>query len=81
MSITAQETQGLVEIVITDTGSGITSENIDRIFEPLYSDKPHGTGLGLAICREIIDKHGGEISVESEIGTGTSFRIQIPLEI
>lgn len=81
LSITAQQTGGFVEIVITDTGSGIDPENIDRIFEPLFSGKSHGTGLGLAICHEIIDKHDGEISVTSKIGTGTSFTIQIPAAV
>jgi len=79
LSISAQHRDQFVEIVITDTGGGIDAENIDRVFEPLFSDKPHGTGLGLAICHEIIDKHKGAISVESKIGTGTSFTIQIPV--
>lgn len=81
LSITAQQTEGFIEIVIRDTGSGINPENIDRIFEPLFSEKSHGTGLGLAICQEIIDKHDGGISVDSEIGTGTSFTIRIPVAV
>ena len=71
LSITAHQTNGFVEILVADTGNGIDPENIDRIFEPLFSDKSHGTGLGLAICREIMDKHDGEIFVTSKIGTGT----------
>ncbi|MCI0810395.1 MAG: histidine kinase, partial [Chloroflexi bacterium] len=72
---------GSVEIVISDTGSGIDPKNIDRIFDPLYSEKFNGTGLGLAICQEIINKHNGSISVESKVGTGTSFTIRIPLAV
>ncbi len=79
LSITAHQTNGFVEIVVADTGNGIDPENIDRIFEPLFSDKSHGTGLGLAICREIMDKHDGEIFVTSKIGTGTSLTLQIPI--
>ena len=79
LSITAQRAEGFVEIVVTDTGSGIQSKSIDKIFEPLFSEKTHGTGLGLAICHEIIDKHAGNISVKSKIGTGTSFTVQIPI--
>ena len=73
--------EGSVEIVISDTGSGIDPKNIDRIFDPLYSEKFNGTGLGLAICQEIINKHNGSISVESKVGTGTSFTIRIPLAV
>ena len=81
LSITAQRAEGFVEIVVTDTGSGIQSESIDKIFEPLFSEKTHGTGLGLAICHEIIDKHAGNISVKSKVGTGTSFTVLIPIAV
>ena len=70
-----------VEIVISDTGSGIAPENIEKILDPLYSGKLSGTGLGLAICHEIISKHYGSISVESELGTGTSFTIRLPFAV
>ena len=81
LSITAQRAEGFVEIVVTDTGSGIQSKSIDKIFEPLFSEKTHGTGLGLAICHEIIDKHAGNISVKSKVGTGTSFTVLIPIAV
>ena len=70
-----------VEIVVSDTGIGIAAENIDRIFDPLYSGKSSGTGLGLAICHEIISKHFGSISVMSEVGIGTSFTICLPFAV
>lgn len=79
LSIGAQGKEESVEIVISDTGSGISPENLEKIFEPLYTDKTHGTGLGLAICQEIISKHNGSISVESEVGAGASFTILIPI--
>lgn len=68
-------------ISISDSGCGISSEEIHRIFDPLYSTKKQsgGTGLGLSICRQIVDKHGGTISVESEVGAGTEFKIALPI--
>ncbi len=62
-----------------DTGPGIASENLKRLFEPFFTTKPKGTGLGLAISREIVEGHGGEISVDSKAGEGALFRIWLPL--
>jgi signal transduction histidine kinase len=81
LSISAQAKDGSVELVVPDTGSGISPRNIEKIFDPLYSGKSSGTGLGLAICHEVISKHHGSISVESEIGVGTSFTICIPFAV
>ncbi|HEC31723.1 MAG TPA: response regulator [Deltaproteobacteria bacterium] len=72
------------EIVIRDTGCGIPEELRDRIFEPFFTTKEvgRGTGQGLAIVhRVIVEKHGGRIHFESEVGKGTSFFIKIPLEV
>ncbi|RLB04098.1 MAG: histidine kinase, partial [Deltaproteobacteria bacterium] len=72
------------EIVIQDTGCGIPEELRDRIFEPFFTTKEvgRGTGQGLAIVhRVIVEKHGGRIHFESEVGKGTSFFIKIPLEV
>ena len=68
-----------VEISISDTGPGISRENLSRIFDPFFSTKKKGTGLGLAITAKIIEAHKGEISVESEEGKGTTFKIFLPL--
>lgn len=69
-----------VELTIQDTGEGIPKENLARIFEPFFSTKPtgKGTGLGLFVSRSIIEKLGGEISVESKLGQGTRFCIRLP---
>jgi two-component system NtrC family sensor kinase len=66
---------------ISDTGKGIAPENQPRIFEPFFTTKEvgKGTGLGLSISYDIIKKHGGVISVESEVGVGTTFIIRLPL--
>ncbi len=69
------------EISISDTGTGIPQEIINRIFDPFFTTKDvgKGTGLGLAISHGIIQDHGGHIDVQSEVGQGTTFRIYLPL--
>jgi signal transduction histidine kinase len=69
-----------VEILVSDTGPGISQEVGDRLFEPFFTTKPQGTGLGLAISRQIIDEHGGELSWSSRPGAGTTFTIRVPLK-
>ncbi len=70
-----------VWIEISDTGQGIAAENLPRIFDPFFTTKPVGlgTGLGLSLSYGIIEKHGGRIEVNSEIGRGTTFRIYVPI--
>ena len=67
-----------VEISVSDTGSGLTPEECERLFTPYYTTKKHGTGLGLAIVQSVVSDHGGKISVESAKDKGTSFRIELP---
>lgn len=67
-----------VFIDIQDTGCGISDAQLPTIFEPFVTYKKDGTGLGLAICNQIIKAHGGTISVKSEIGVGTTFRVALP---
>jgi len=69
---------GEVDLEISDTGSGLTREECDRLFTPYYTTKQYGTGLGLAIVQSVVSDHGGRISVESESGVGTSFYIHLP---
>jgi len=71
---------GNVQLEISDTGTGLTPEECDRLFTPYYSTKQHGTGLGLAIVQSVVSDHGGRISVESETGVGTSFHIELPAQ-
>lgn len=73
-----QSSGGGVLIAIADTGTGIASEHLPHLFEPFYTTKPQGTGLGLAISAHIITQHGGGITVASELGVGTTFRIALP---
>ncbi|CAG0949689.1 MAG: ATP-binding protein [Candidatus Methanoperedens sp.] len=70
-----------IDISITDNGCGIPQDNIGRIFDPFFTTKMpgEGTGLGLSICYGIIKKHKGSIDVKSEVGTGTTFTIRLPI--
>ena len=69
-------------VAISDSGCGISEENLQRIFEPFFTTKEvgKGTGLGLSISYEIIRKHGGKISVESVVGQGSTFTVSLPVE-
>lgn len=71
----------LIEVEFADTGHGIPEANLERIFDPFFTTKDagHGTGLGLAISYGIVKEHGGSISVESEVGRGTTFTVRLPL--
>jgi signal transduction histidine kinase len=72
------ENLGSVEIIFYDTGKGISSENLSRIFNPFFTTRQQGTGLGLSITQRIIEQHGGEISVMSSAGKGANFTIIFP---
>jgi signal transduction histidine kinase len=85
LTIKAAHQQDTVVIEVSDTGCGIESENMEKIFEPFYSTKTTqgptgrvGAGLGLLFCKEVIDSHNGTINVESELGKGTKFTIVLP---
>jgi signal transduction histidine kinase len=70
-----------VSIEVADTGSGIEPECLQKIFDPFYTTKPvgQGTGLGLSLSYGIVKKHRGDISVRSEVGVGTTFRVELPV--
>jgi len=72
---------GRVHIDVGDTGIGLTPEECERLFTPYYTSKHHGTGLGLAIVQSVISDHGGTINVQSQPGQGTTFLIELPLNL
>jgi PAS domain S-box-containing protein len=78
ITIEAEKTKE-VRIAVRDTGMGIPAENLKKIFLPFYTTKDNGTGLGLALVHKIILSHGGRIDVESRQGSGTVFRVILPL--
>lgn len=69
----------MAQIVVSDNGKGMASEEVKRVFEPFFTTKPTGTGLGLATVYRIIESHGGAITVESSAGKGTAFSIYLPV--
>ncbi len=78
LTLRTMRDNGKVIIEVSDTGTGMTREECERIFTPYYTSKQHGTGLGLAILQSVVSDHGGRISVQSEPGRGTTFIIQLP---
>ncbi|MBT8220686.1 MAG: GHKL domain-containing protein, partial [Bacteroidia bacterium] len=81
VSISTKNKKEKIEISIKDNGSGIPPNQVDKIFEPFFTTKPtgKGTGLGLSLSYDIIKAHGGELKVESEIGKGSAFIIELPV--
>jgi signal transduction histidine kinase len=75
----AEHSGQLVQVEIRDTGVGIPPENLERIFDPFFTSKEEGSGLGLSISHQIIQEHGGYFTVESQVGVGTTFFINLPI--
>ncbi len=81
VTVKAQKTNNHVNIDIADTGIGIPSDSIDKVFNLFYSTKEDGTGLGLPIAKRIVEMHNGEIKVKSKEGEGTTFSIILPIHV
>src|SRR5712664_176324 len=80
LSLEVARQNGDVALAISDTGSGISPENLPRVFEPFYSGKPNGSGLGFTIAERIVGAHGGRIEIDSKPGRGTRVTLLFPLE-
>jgi signal transduction histidine kinase len=80
VKITTKYDDENVVVQISDTGSGIAVQNLDRIFDPFYTTKPigEGTGLGLSISFGIVERHGGSITVSSRLMQGSTFEVRLP---
>jgi two-component system NtrC family sensor kinase len=81
IKVSKEERTGFISIQISDTGSGIPNHILGSIFTPFFTTKPtsKGTGLGLSVSKGIIEKHGGDIDVESKVGVGTTFTVHLPI--
>ncbi len=81
ITVTSYYEDPYVIVSIADTGCGMSEESLQKVFEPFFTTKPvgQGTGLGMSISYEIVKNHGGEIAIESTVGTGTKFTIRLPL--
>jgi nitrogen fixation/metabolism regulation signal transduction histidine kinase len=80
LGISVKRILNRIAIEISDHGPGIPDEVLEKIFVPFYSTKPEGSGIGLSLSRQIIKNHGGQISVRSELGKGTTFTVAFPVE-
>lgn len=80
LKVSTRHQDKFVEVEISDSGCGISKENLKKLGQPFFSTKTKGIGLGLYIVYEIVKKHKGEIKVESEVGKGTTFTVRLPLK-
>jgi signal transduction histidine kinase len=80
VTVKTRAAAGTAEVAVIDRGSGIDAKDLDAVFNPFFTTKPQGTGLGLAIVSKIVDEHGGKITVESDPGKGSIFRVLLPME-
>lgn len=80
LTVKSRRVEECIEIVFTDTGSGMSEETLKKVWSPLFTTKAKGMGFGLAICKRIVEAHGGSITVESRIGKGTKFTLLIPIK-
>jgi signal transduction histidine kinase len=80
VTVKTRSAGGTAEVSVIDRGAGIEAQNLNSIFNPFFTTKPAGVGLGLAIVSKIVDEHGGKITVESEPGKGSIFRVLLPME-
>jgi two-component system NtrC family sensor kinase len=67
-----------VEIAVADDGIGIAPQVVSRLFDPFFSTKEGGSGLGLTLTQQIVKDHGGELTVASTVGAGTTFTVRVP---
>jgi len=79
LRITSRESNDNLELIIADTGEGMTSETLERLWSPLYTTKAKGIGLGLPIAKRLVEAHGGSITVETKPSEGSTFTVTLPL--
>jgi signal transduction histidine kinase len=80
VTVSVVQEEGLRRVVIKDTGPGIPPDQLQEILKPFYTTKEKGTGLGLSLTRRIVEQHGGELKIDSEVGRGTSIELVLPFD-
>ena len=80
ISVELTATEETIDILVTDNGVGMSKQTLTRLFQPYYTEKEGGSGIGTVIIKRVIEGHGGTISVESEVGVGTTFKLSLPRE-
>jgi len=80
LAISARQTGKMLVLTIKDNGMGISAENINKVFEPLFTTKPKGIGLGLAVSKKIVEANDGKIEVQSQPGKGCTFQVRMPIK-
>ena len=78
LSVAINQTDETLQLKITDTGRGIAEEEAKKIFEPFYPTKDKGLGLGMPYAKKVVDEHGGTMSLNSQLGEGTTISIVLP---
>lgn len=79
LTLRTEAADDAVHLLVSDTGCGMSSETIEKLFQPFFTTKPKGTGLGLTACKNIVDRHNGRLHVRSAAGQGTTFSVVLPL--
>lgn len=79
VTVGIEQSDGAVQVLVADDGAGMSEETRARLFEPFFTTKAKGVGLGLAVSRRIVEAHGGQLLCESVLGSGTQFRIVLPM--
>lgn len=80
LTLETRSTHDKVELIVTDSGVGMSESQREKLFLPFFTTKIQGTGLGLSLCLSIVERHNGKINVESVEGEGTVFTISFPLD-
>jgi signal transduction histidine kinase len=80
LRVVTQVDGGNARLSIGDNGSGMSSEQLQRVFEPFYTTRSQGLGLGMAYAQKIVEQHGGTVKIESHPGIGTTIAIELPSE-
>ena len=79
MTVSAAVQGDMMMIAVRDSGPGIPPENLDKLFQPLFTTKIKGIGLGLAVSKKLAEANGGKIEVESTVGQGSTFTVCLPV--